>query len=85
VTNSSAPTWSNALWTWRGCCTRSCPTTARFRGLLALLLLTDARRTTRTAADGRLLLLEEQDRTRWDRQAIGEGRSWSTRRYGEAV
>ena len=44
------------------------------RGLLALLLLTDARRVTRTAADGRLLLLEEQDRTRWDRQAIGEGR-----------
>ena len=43
-------------------------------GLLALLLLTDARRVTRTAADGRLLLLEEQDRTRWDRQAIGEGR-----------
>ena len=32
-------------------------------GLLALLLLTDARRETRTATDGRLLLLEEQDRT----------------------
>jgi RNA polymerase sigma-70 factor (ECF subfamily) len=29
---------------------------------------------TRTSADGRLLLLEEQDRSRWDRQAIGEGR-----------
>ena len=36
-------------------------------GLLALLLLTDARRATRTAPDGRMLLLEEQDRTRWDR------------------
>jgi RNA polymerase sigma-70 factor (ECF subfamily) len=43
------------------------------RGLLALLLLTDARRATRTAADGRLLLLEEQDRSRWDRTAIAEG------------
>lgn len=42
-------------------------------GLLALLLLTDARRDTRTAADGRLLLLSEQDRQRWDRDAIAEG------------
>ena len=42
-------------------------------GLLALLLLTDARRETRTDADGRLLLLEEQDRSRWDRAAIAEG------------
>ncbi len=42
-------------------------------GLLALLLLTDARRETRSAADGRLLLLEEQDRTRWDGGAIAEG------------
>jgi RNA polymerase sigma factor (sigma-70 family) len=42
-------------------------------GLLALLLLTDARRETRTARDGRLLLLEEQDRSRWDHRAIAEG------------
>jgi RNA polymerase sigma-70 factor (ECF subfamily) len=42
-------------------------------GLLALLLLTDARRETRTASDGRLLRLEEQDRSRWDRRAITEG------------
>ncbi|MEV8504027.1 sigma-70 family RNA polymerase sigma factor [Actinoplanes sp. NPDC051475] len=42
-------------------------------GLLALLLLTDARRETRTAADGRLVPLEEQDRTRWDRRRIAEG------------
>jgi RNA polymerase sigma factor (sigma-70 family) len=42
-------------------------------GLLALLLLTDARRETRTAVDGRLLLLEEQDRSRWDARAIAEG------------
>jgi RNA polymerase sigma-70 factor (ECF subfamily) len=50
------------------------PDDREVRGLLALLLLTDARRATRTATDGRLLLLEEQDRSRWDRQAIGEGR-----------
>ena len=50
------------------------PDDREVRGLLALLLLTDARRSTRTTADGRLLLLEEQDRSRWDRQAIGEGR-----------
>ncbi len=42
-------------------------------GLLGLLLLTDARRAARSAADGRLLLLEEQDRSRWDRAAIAEG------------
>ena len=42
-------------------------------GLLALLLLSDARRATRTAPDGRLLLLEEQDRGRWDQAAIAEG------------
>ena len=42
-------------------------------GLLALILLTDARRHTRTTADGRLLLLAEQDRTRWDRTEINEG------------
>jgi RNA polymerase sigma factor (sigma-70 family) len=42
-------------------------------GLLALLLLTDARRETRTGPEGRLLLLEEQDRSRWDRRAIDEG------------
>jgi len=42
-------------------------------GLLALLLLTDARRAARAAPDGRLLLLEEQDRSLWDPAAIAEG------------
>jgi RNA polymerase sigma-70 factor (ECF subfamily) len=42
-------------------------------GLLALLLVTDARRPTRTDDQGRLLLLEEQDRSAWDRSAIEEG------------
>jgi RNA polymerase sigma-70 factor, ECF subfamily len=49
------------------------PDEAEVRGLLALLLVTDARRATRADADGRLLLLEEQDRSRWDRAAIDEG------------
>ena len=49
------------------------PDEREVRGLLALLLLTDARRTARAAADGRLLLLAEQDRSQWDRGAIGEG------------
>jgi RNA polymerase sigma-70 factor (ECF subfamily) len=43
------------------------------RGLLALLLLTHARRATRLDAGGRLLLLADQDRSRWDRAAIAEG------------
>jgi RNA polymerase sigma-70 factor (ECF subfamily) len=41
-------------------------------GLLALLLVTDARRTTRVDGRGRLLRLEEQDRSQWDRAAIAE-------------
>ncbi|MFG3300838.1 RNA polymerase sigma factor [Micromonospora chersina] len=49
------------------------PDEPEVRGLLALLLLTDARRATRTDVDGRLLVLEEQDRSRWDRNAIAEG------------
>ena len=42
-------------------------------GLLALLLLTDARRPARTDADGLPVSLEDQDRSRWDRDAIAEG------------
>jgi RNA polymerase sigma-70 factor (ECF subfamily) len=49
------------------------PHDADVTGLLALILLTDARRLTRADASGRLLLLEEQDRTRWDAAAISEG------------
>jgi RNA polymerase sigma-70 factor, ECF subfamily len=41
-------------------------------GLLALLLVTDARRSTRVDAQGRLLRLEDQDRSQWDRAAIDE-------------
>ncbi|MBC7989248.1 MAG: sigma-70 family RNA polymerase sigma factor [Luteimonas sp.] len=42
-------------------------------GLLALMLLTDARRPARTGARGELIPLEEQDRSLWDRDAITEG------------
>ena len=42
-------------------------------GLLALLLLTDARRGARLSPAGDLVLLAEQDRSRWDRTMIGEG------------
>ena len=43
------------------------------RGLLALLLVTDARRATRADDSGRLVLLEDQDRSLWDQTLIGEG------------
>jgi RNA polymerase sigma-70 factor (ECF subfamily) len=42
-------------------------------GLVALLLLQDSRRDTRTGPGGDLVLLEDQDRTRWDRAQIDEG------------
>jgi RNA polymerase sigma-70 factor (ECF subfamily) len=44
-------------------------------GLLALLLLTESRRSLRTRPDGSLVLLGEQDRTRWDRALIAEGQA----------
>lgn len=49
------------------------PTDPDVAGLYALLLLTDARRATRTDETGRLLRLADQDRTHWDRRAIAEG------------
>ena len=42
-------------------------------GLLALMLLTDSRRSARTSADGSLITLAEQDRSRWSRTKIAEG------------
>jgi predicted RNA polymerase sigma factor len=42
-------------------------------GLLALILLTDARRFARLGEDRELVLMENQDRSQWDREAIGEG------------
>jgi RNA polymerase sigma-70 factor (ECF subfamily) len=49
------------------------PAAAEAHGLLALLLLTDARRPARTDPEGTPIGLEEQDRTRWDRDAATEG------------
>ncbi len=56
-------------------------------GLLALMLLQESRRLTRVDADGDLVLLEDQDRTRWNRDDINEGlqlifRVMSTRQFG---
>jgi RNA polymerase sigma-70 factor, ECF subfamily len=44
-------------------------------GLLALMLLTESRRATRTTDDGDLVLLADQDRGRWDRGLIAEGQA----------
>jgi RNA polymerase sigma-70 factor (ECF subfamily) len=49
------------------------PQRSGIKGLLALMLLHDARRTSRETADGDIVLLEEQDRTLWDRDQIAEG------------
>jgi RNA polymerase sigma-70 factor (ECF subfamily) len=49
------------------------PTEAEVRGLLALMLLHDARREARAAADGELVPLEQQDRTRWSTEQIEQG------------
>ena len=44
-------------------------------GLLALMLLHDARREARVGAGGELILLDDQDRSRWDRERIAEGQA----------
>jgi predicted RNA polymerase sigma factor len=49
------------------------PGSAEVAALLALILLTDARRATRTDVDGRLVLLADQDRKAWDCAAVAEG------------
>lgn len=57
------------------------------RGLLALMLLHESRRPARTSATGELVLLEQQDRSHWNRQYIAEGvalveQALSSRRFG---
>jgi RNA polymerase sigma factor (sigma-70 family) len=49
------------------------PDDTEVAGLLALMLLTDARRLARTGAEGELIPLAQQDRALWDRQQIAEG------------
>ena len=56
-------------------------------GLLALMLLHDSRRAARTSADGDVVLLEDQDRSLWDRRQIAEGvrlvrQALSSQRFG---
>ena len=51
------------------------PDEAEVLGLLALMLLTESRRAARTAADGSVVLLADQDRGRWDPGLIAEGRA----------
>lgn len=56
-------------------------------GLLALMVLQESRRRARTTIDGDIVLLEDQDRSLWDRQLINEGQSLvrkalTTRRFG---
>jgi RNA polymerase sigma factor (sigma-70 family) len=52
---------------------RLLPDDGEVTGLLALMLLTDARRAARTGPDGALIPMDEQDRGRWDAAAIAEG------------
>lgn len=49
------------------------PEDTEIAGLLALMVLTDARRLARTSAEGELISLAEQDRSLWDKQQIAEG------------
>ncbi|MGW5723056.1 RNA polymerase sigma factor [Amycolatopsis sp. NPDC003865] len=49
------------------------PDEPEVQGLLALMLLIDARRATRTSASGEVVLLADQDRSRWDADLIAEG------------
>jgi RNA polymerase sigma factor (sigma-70 family) len=55
------------------------PEDAEIAGLLALMLLTDARRTARAGPDGELIPLDKQDRSQWDRAEIAEGIELLTR------
>jgi len=52
---------------------RVLPSDPEVAGLLALMLLTDARRGARVSADGALIPLDAQDRSLWDRDAVAEG------------
>jgi RNA polymerase sigma factor (sigma-70 family) len=59
------------------------PEEGEVAGLLALMLLTDARRTARTGPDGSIVPLAEQDRALWNRDQIAEGVALLTRTLGK--
>jgi RNA polymerase sigma factor (sigma-70 family) len=61
---------------------RLLPGEAEVSGLLALMLLTDARRAARTGTDGRIVPLADQQRDLWDSAAIAEGQAILTRTLG---
>jgi predicted RNA polymerase sigma factor len=63
---------------------RQLPGDGEVAGLLALMLLTDSRRATRTGPGGDLIPLAEQDRTRWDRALIAEGTALITEAMAHA-
>ena len=63
---------------------RLLPDDGEVAGLLALMILTDARRAARTGPAGELIPLAEQDRSLWDRDAIGEGVELVTRTLASA-
>jgi RNA polymerase sigma factor (sigma-70 family) len=63
---------------------RLLPDDGEVAGLLALMLLTDARRAARTDADGALVPLAEQYRARWDRESIAEGEALLTETLARA-
>ena len=63
---------------------RLLPDDGEVAGLLALMLLTDARRPARTGSDGALIPLAEQDRSRWNQDAIREGSALITHTLRQA-
>ena len=64
---------------------RLLPDATEVAGLLALMLLTDARRLARTTPDGELIPLAEQDRSLWDREAIEEGTALITSAFSRGA
>src|SRR6185503_1043925 len=58
---------------WARCFMSSISSLTRVIGLLSLMLLQESRRAARTSPTGELILLENQDRSLWDREQIAEG------------
>jgi RNA polymerase sigma factor (sigma-70 family) len=64
---------------------RLLPDDGELSGLLALMLLTDARRRARTAADGSVVPLDQQDRSLWDKAQVGEAVDLLARTVGHVA
>lgn len=64
---------------------RLLPNEAEVAGLLALMLLTDARREARTGSSGELIPLDHQDRARWDRAQIEQGTALITQTFARGA